>query len=172
MAFVGATSASRVYRHASIAVSMCAGEGRRSAESVTSRRALLRLATASVVIAGLKAANCHAEEPGLEIEDLVVGTGAQPSKGDGVEAHYTGWLGGFEQKQFDSSQRRGPLRFTVGVGQVIKGWDEAILSMKEGGRRRIVVPPNLGYGSRGAGRVIPPNSTLYFEIELLRVFPQ
>jgi len=138
-----------------------------------SRRELLVLTVgsgvAAVTLGNMNSAACASGTDELVIEDLVQGGGAQPKKGDVVEAHYTGWLDGFGQKQFDSSKGRGPLRFTVGVGQVIKGWDEAILTMKEGGKRRIIVPPNLGYGARAAGRVIPPNSTLYFEIELVRV---
>ena len=105
---------------------------------------------------------------GLGYVDLVEGTGAQPKTGDSVRVHYTGWLE--NGKKFDSSHdRREPLVFAVGRGQVIKGWDEGVGSMKVGGKRKLVIPANLGYGSQGAGGVIPPNATLIFEVELLGI---
>jgi len=104
---------------------------------------------------------------GLQYVDLKEGTGASPEKGQNVLVHYTGWLKKNGQK-FDSSVDRGePFAFKVGVGQVIRGWDEGVLSMKVGGKRKLIIPPKLGYGARGAGRVIPPNATLVFEVELL-----
>jgi peptidylprolyl isomerase len=104
---------------------------------------------------------------GLRYEDLVVGTGAQPQKGQTVECHYTGWLTG--GRKFDSSKDRGrPFSFPLGAGRVIKGWDEGVLTMKVGGKRRLLVPPELGYGARGAG-VIPPGAELIFEVELLAI---
>jgi FKBP-type peptidyl-prolyl cis-trans isomerase len=107
---------------------------------------------------------------GLRYVDLVVGAGASPKAGDQVEVHYTGWLE--DGKKFDSSVDRGqPFVFPLGAGRVIKGWDEGVASMKVGGRRRLIVPPGLGYGDRGAGRVIPPGATLIFEVELLRLNP-
>ncbi len=112
---------------------------------------------------------------GLQYIDVQEGTGATPKKGQKVVVHYTGWLyasGAPENKgeKFDSSRDRGqPFQFTVDVGQVIKGWDEGVSSMKVGGRRQLIIPPNLGYGSRGAGGVIPPNATLLFDVELLKV---
>jgi FKBP-type peptidyl-prolyl cis-trans isomerase len=105
---------------------------------------------------------------GLEYVDLVVGTGAQPAAGQTVSVHYTGWL--TDGRKFDSSVDRGqPLVFPVGRGRVIKGWDEGVGSMKVGGKRKLTIPPHLGYGASGAGGVIPPNATLVFEVELLGV---
>jgi peptidylprolyl isomerase len=105
---------------------------------------------------------------GLRYTDDNVGTGAQPQKGQRVTVHYTGTLP--DGKKFDSSRDRGiPFVVTIGVGQVIKGWDEGVMSMKVGGRRRLVIPPDLGYGARGAGGVIPPMATLHFDVELLAV---
>jgi peptidylprolyl isomerase len=105
---------------------------------------------------------------GLGYVDLVEGTGAQPKTGDSVRVHYTGWLE--NGKKFDSSHdRREPLVFAVGRGQVIQGWDEGVGSMKVGGKRKLVIPATLGYGSQGAGGVIPPNATLIFEVELLGI---
>jgi peptidylprolyl isomerase len=114
------------------------------------------------------ASNLTTTDSGLQYEDLTVGTGAAPTPGQNVTVHYTGTL--TDGKKFDSSRDRGqPFSFRIGVGQVIKGWDEGVLSMRVGGRRKLVIPPDLGYGARGAGGVIPPNATLVFDVELLRV---
>lgn len=104
----------------------------------------------------------------LQIEELNVGTGAEAVTGQKVAVHYTGWL--TNGQKFDSSLDRGtPFEFALGGGQVIKGWDQGVAGMKVGGKRKLTIPPNLGYGPGGAGNVIPPNATLVFEVELLGV---
>ncbi len=114
------------------------------------------------------AENIITTESGLQYVDLVEGTGESPTIGKKVRVHYTGTL--TDGSQFDSSRDRGkPFEFVIGVGQVIKGWDEGVATMKEGGRRKLIIPSELGYGSRGAGGVIPPNATLIFDVELLKV---
>ena len=109
---------------------------------------------------------------GLQYEDTIVGSGAQAQAGQQVSVHYTGWLYNDSVKgaKFDSStDRNDPFGFRLGGGQVIKGWDEGVQGMKVGGTRTLVIPPELGYGARGAGGVIPPNATLMFDVELLGV---
>ena len=111
-------------------------------------------------------------ESGLQYRDTKEGTGEKPAKGQTCVMHYTGWLweDGKKGKKFDSSVDRGePFEFTIGVGQVIKGWDEGVSTMKAGGKRELLIPPDLGYGRRGAGGAIPPNATLLFEVELIKV---
>lgn len=131
-----------------------------------------------VVLAILCAMPVHAAETkvnkmmttdsGLKYVDVVVGNGASPTRGKQVKVHYTGTLE--NGTKFDSSvDRRQPFSFIIGVGQVIKGWDEGVMGMKVGGKRKLVIPANLGYGARGAGGVIPPNATLLFDVELLDV---
>jgi FKBP-type peptidyl-prolyl cis-trans isomerase FkpA len=103
---------------------------------------------------------------GLIIEELQVGAGAEAAAGQHVSVHYTGWL--TDGTKFDSSKDRGdPFEFPLGAGHVIRGWDEGVQGMKVGGTRKLTIPPDLGYGARGAGGVIPPNATLVFEVELL-----
>ena len=103
---------------------------------------------------------------GLEYVDVVQGTGPVAAAGQRVSVHYTGWL--TNGTKFDSSGDRGqPFDFPLGGGQVIRGWDEGVVGMRVGGKRRLIIPPDLGYGARGAGGVIPPNATLIFDVELL-----
>ena len=153
----------------------------------TYRTAAARLATAlaltaAVAVAGGTTTPASAQaQPkgtavttasGLQTIDSTVGTGASPQKGQRCVMHYTGWLynNGVKGAKFDSSVDRGqPFEFVIGVGQVIKGWDEGVASMKVGGKRTLIIPPELGYGARGAGGVIPPNATLTFDVELLGV---
>ena len=105
---------------------------------------------------------------GLQYTDTKVGAGASPQTGQTAVVHYTGWL--LDGTKFDSSRDRGqPFEFAIGRGQVIKGWDEGVATMKVGGLRTLIIPPELGYGARGAGGVIPPNATLKFEVELLQI---
>ena len=136
---------------------------------------------ASVVLAALLAVPAFASQEvkktggkkvstasGLKYVDVVVGKGASPTAGKLVKVHYTGTLE--NGKKFDSSvDRNEPFSFTIGVGQVIKGWDEGVMTMKVGGKRKLIIPSNLGYGARGAGGDIPPNATLLFDVELLDV---
>lgn len=104
---------------------------------------------------------------GLKYRDIVVGKGAEAKTGDRVACNYTGRF--TNGKVFDSSMGRGPYEFTLGRGEVIKGWDEGVTGMHVGGKRRLIVPPNLAYGSQGMGGVIPPNSTLTFVVELVKI---
>lgn len=111
-------------------------------------------------------------DSGLEYGVIKEGTGASPEAGQKVTVHYTGWLdnNGETGTKFDSSVDRGqPFVFTIGIGQVIRGWDEGVMSMKVGEKRRLYIPANLGYGARGAGRIIPANANLIFDVDLIKV---
>lgn len=107
-------------------------------------------------------------DSGLKYEDLAEGDGAEAQAGQHVSVHYTGWL--TDGSKFDSSlDRNDPFQFAVGKGMVIRGWDEGVQGMKVGGKRKLTIPPQLGYGAHGAGGLIPPNATLVFEVELLGI---
>ena len=108
---------------------------------------------------------------GLKYTDLVVGKGDEAKKGDTVDVNYTGWLyvNGKRGDKFDSSVGRAPFTVTIGQGRVIKGWDEGLQGMRVGGKRELIIPPSLGYGAQSVGGVIPPNATLNFEIELMKI---
>ena len=143
----------------------------------------LRLAGAALAlamsVAGASLGHAVAAEPkvtempdGLKYTDSKVGDGAVASPGATVSVHYTGWLDkdGAKGAKFDSSLDRGqPFQFTLGAHQVIAGWDEGVAGMKVGGERTLIIPPELGYGARGAGGAIPPNATLIFDVQLLKV---
>jgi len=121
---------------------------------------------------GKKVSKIITTDTGLEYEILKEGSGTTPEPGQEVTVHYTGWLdnNGEPGAKFDSSVDRGtPFSFDIGTGMVIEGWDEGVMSMKLGEKRRIIIPAELGYGSRGAGNVIPPNSKLIFDVELLKI---
>jgi peptidylprolyl isomerase len=146
--------------------------------SIAGAIAALALATTSAGVlttAGptpAKAQQTVTTASGLKLTDTKVGTGASPRPGQICVMHYTGWLyeNGQKGRKFDSSVDRGqPFEFNIGRGMVIKGWDEGVATMKVGGKRTLIIPPDLGYGARGAGGVIPPNATLLFEVELLGV---
>jgi FKBP-type peptidyl-prolyl cis-trans isomerase len=149
-----------------------------------SRRTIIRTACAAVAAAvatpiAIRMASAQTAgkktmttASGLQIIDSKEGTGATPKTGQTCVMHYTGWLyeNGQKGKKFDSSvDRNEPFEFKIGMRQVIAGWDEGVGSMKVGGKRTLIIPPELGYGARGAGGVIPPNATLMFDVELLAV---
>src|SRR6202166_2056319 len=130
------------------------------------------LACVPTIAAAQTAGKTMTTASGLQIIDTSVGTGASPKPGQTCVMHYTGWLyeGGKRRKKFDSSvDRNEPFEFPIGQHRVIAGWDEGVATMKVGGKRTLIIPPELGYGARGAGGVIPPNATLIFDVELLDV---
>ena len=125
------------------------------------------LAQASALGGEMSAPKPRVTASGLQITDLVVGDGEEAQAGQTVSVNYRGTLQ--NGKEFDSSYGRGPFSFPLGAGRVIKGWDEGVAGMRVGGKRQLVIPPDLAYGARGAGGVIPPDATLLFEVELLKV---
>ena len=130
----------------------------------------LAITLSGAVVAPAAAAEETTTASGLRIIDTEVGTGATPKTGQTCVMHYTGWLyeDGKKTTKFDSSVDRGePFEFPIGTGRVISGWDEGVATMKVGGKRTLIIPPDLGYGASGAGGVIPPNATLIFDVELL-----
>jgi peptidylprolyl isomerase len=139
--------------------------------------ALLALAVIAAAATLAPAAAQTAGKPmttpsGLQIIDTKAGTGASPQTGQICVMHYTGWLyeNGAKGAKFDSSVDRGkPFEFPIGTHRVIAGWDEGVATMKVGGKRTLIIPPDLGYGARGAGGVIPPNATLMFDVELIEI---
>lgn len=145
---------------------------------VLSRRGFTALAVISALLTGtLLAASAFAQQEtvtasGLRYVEVKPGTGAMAKAGQTAVVHYTGWLyqGGRKGMKFDSSRDRGqPFAFPLGAGRVIKGWDEGVAGMKTGEQRTLIIPPQLGYGARGAGNVIPPNATLIFDVELVEL---
>jgi peptidylprolyl isomerase len=125
------------------------------------------IAQANALGGDLDLAKARITPSGLSITDIVVGDGPEAVKGEVVSVNYRGTLA--SGKEFDSSYGRGPFSFPLGAGRVIQGWDEGVAGMKVGGKRKLVIPPDLAYGERGAGGVIPANATLTFEVELLKV---
>lgn len=127
---------------------------------------LVSVLSLPVIAADVKSGKMTTTASGLKFADLIIGNGASPAKGKQVKVHYIGTLE--DGTKFDSSvERKQPFSFVIGTGQVIKGWDEGLMGMKVGGRRKLVIPPSLGYGAKSAGRLVPPNSTLLFVVELL-----
>ena len=138
------------------------------------RRALIAIASSAAAVPAMAQTQgkVMTTQSGLQIIDTTVGAGDSPKTGQICVMHYTGWLseGGKKGKKFDSSVDRGsPFEFPIGTKRVIGGWDEGVATMKVGGKRTLIIPPDLGYGARGAGGVIPPNATLKFDVELLAV---
>ncbi len=156
---------------------------RRAARAARLRRQRILLGAFIVILVGVigyfaftalnkPKSNLITTPSGLQYEDLVVGSGAEVQTGDTVSVNYTGWLQ--DGTKFDSNTDPAfnhvtPLQFTVGSGNVIPGWDEGVAGMKVGGKRRLIIPPDLAYGASGAGSVIPPNATLTFEVEVIEV---
>ena len=144
-----------------------------AATGVVTLLALAACATTDTTPAGPPVPAMTTTTPsGLQYADTVPGTGRAPRRGQTAVVHYTGWLyvDGARGKKFDSSVDKGkPFEFRVGQGDVIRGWDEGVLTMKTGGKRTLIIPPALGYGERGSGADIPPNATLIFDVELIAV---
>src|ERR1700719_3844252 len=140
--------------------------------AISRRAALLALAALATPFTTAKAQPVMTTPSGLKIIDTQPGTGASPKTGQTCVMHYTGWLyeDGAKGKKFDSSVDRGqPFEFPIGTHRVIAGWVEGVATMKVGGKRTLIIPPQLGYGERGAGSAIPPNATLIFDVELIGI---
>lgn len=131
-------------------------------------KSIIFFLAAALCATGCAKKNAGVTETGMKYEIIKEGTGPMPKRGDSVTVHYTGWLE--DGTKFDSSvDRNQPFTFKLGVGQVIQGWDDGVATMRVGGKTKFFIPPELGYGSRGAGGVIPPNAKLIFEVELLSI---
>ena len=151
---------------AAVTVAGCAGEPEGTSQEPTS----IESTGTSQEATPAQSQDASQEASGLKIKDLVVGKGAEAETGDRVTVHYTGWLA--DGKKFDSSlDRKKPFQFDLGQARVIPGWDEGLVGMKVGGKRRLTIPPEMAYGAQGAGGVIPPNAVLTFEVSLLAVKP-
>jgi peptidylprolyl isomerase len=160
-------------RHSLVSLDLHATSLRKSHMPVT-RRVMIAIATLAAArgAAAQTQGKTMTTDTGLKFIETTVGTGASPKSGQTCVMHYTGWLseGGAKGKKFDSSVDRGrPFEFPLGMKRVIAGWDEGVATMKVGGKRTLIIPPQLGYGERGAGGVIPPNATLIFDVELLAI---
>jgi FKBP-type peptidyl-prolyl cis-trans isomerase len=150
-----------------LAAAACNESGQQAGTASTQSTTTSTGAVATPAPAG-EESKLHKLANGLQYEDLAVGSGKMAEPGMNVSVHYTGWL--TDGTKFDSSvDRQQPFKFQLGAGQVIRGWDEGVKGMRIGGKRKLTIPPDLGYGARGAGGVIPPNATLVFDVELLDV---
>jgi FKBP-type peptidyl-prolyl cis-trans isomerase len=148
-------------------VSGCSSAPTQSAQPAAPAQSSTTASSAAQPTTSSAAATSTATGGKLQIKDLKVGKGATAKTGDSVTVNYTGWL--MDGTKFDSSIGKAPFPFVLGAGQVIPGWDQGVVGMKVGGTRELIIPPSLGYGSQGAGGVIPPDATLKFDVELLSI---